>query len=523
MINPRVQQLSAMARKAVPAKDWLAVRSNARKILRIDKRSAEGHFLLGLALKGLGRSTEAVQSLRRALGFHGGRYDAAVEMAELLLRSHRYGEIAELLASQGDAMMNSPLYLDRAASLLLKIGLPERAWPLVRRANELQPGVDSLKARMAECATYVGEVDVARQLYRELLDRNPAHRRNHYELSRLARAENRDHVDEMMRVIASDQSTPEANIYAYYALGKELEDLGDWNAAFDYYKRAGDAISAGAEYDVREDVSLIETVIETFSPDWFEQTLGAPPDDRETPIFIVGLPRTGTTLTERILSSHSAVGSVGESFFVQIAVKETSGIKSDDAMSPAIIRAAAKGKMKLIARRYRDAIKYRLPAKPMFIEKLPENLLYVGLLTKAFPDAKIILQTRNPMDACFAMYKQSYFRYAYNLDDLGEYYVAYQRLHDHWCSVLADRVVHVNYENMIRNQESETRRLLQALGLAFEDACLDFEQNKTASNTASSVQIREKIHTRSLQKWTRFKSQLEPLQRRLERAGISTD
>jgi hypothetical protein len=189
-------------------------------------------------------------------------------------------------------------------------------------------------------------------------------------------------------------------------------------------------------------------------------------------------------------------------------------------MSAAIIEAAAKHDVSRIGQAYLDAISYRLGDTPMFIEKLPENVLYLGFIARTIPDARIILQVRNPLDACFAMYKQSYFRFAYSLDDLGRYYVAYHRLVRHWQELLGDRLIEVHYEAMVSDQENQTRRLLERMGLEFEDACLSFEKNVQASNTASTVQVREKVHTRSVRRWTRYEKQLQSLREYLENAGI---
>ncbi|MGD9264851.1 MAG: sulfotransferase, partial [Lysobacterales bacterium] len=186
-------------------------------------------------------------------------------------------------------------------------------------------------------------------------------------------------------------------------------------------------------------------------------------------------------------------------------------------------RAAAKKNMGLIANGYMDAVEYRLSDSPVFIDKFPENFLYLGFIAKAFPDAHIIHLRRNPMDSCFAMYKQSYFKFAYTLESLGRYYVAYDRLRSHWKEVLKDRVIEVEYESLVADQEGQTRSLLDRLGLDFEQACLDFEQNEAPTATASAVQVREKAHTRSVHKWKRFANELHALKEHLENAGIRVD
>ncbi len=515
-----LQQASQMARRAAQAKDWPQVRALARDILQRNRDSAEGYFLLGLAEQAGNRREQAIKAFSRSMTLDADRYDAAIELAGQHMRASRHGEAVRLVGLYTDAMSNSPRYLDMAGTICTNAGQPEVAWPLFERANELQPGVESLMANLAACSVFVGKIEEAKATYRELLEKHPAHQRNHYELSRLGTATDSSHVDEMLAVLESTQLSPEKNVYLYYALGKELEDLQRWNEAFDYYKRAGDAAASVANYDVEVDVGLIEKVIEVCSAEWLSDLGAAPQQSAKTPIFIVGLPRTGTTLVERILSSHSMIESASESYFIQIALKQISRVETTDAMNAEIIAAAATKDISRVTKFYGDAIEYRFGEKPFFIEKFPENFLYLGFIAKAFPDARIIHVNRNPMDTCFAMYKQSFFRYAYLLDDLGPYYAAYCRLQTHWQTVLGERLIELRYEDLVNDLEGETRGLLEAVGLDFETACLSFEENRSASNTASTVQIREKIHTRSVNRWQRYEKQLESLKRYLETAGI---
>jgi Sulfotransferase family len=167
-----------------------------------------------------------------------------------------------------------------------------------------------------------------------------------------------------------------------------------------------------------------------------------------------------------------------------------------------------------------DAAQYKFGDEPVFIEKLPENYLYLGFMAKGMPEAHIVHLRRHPLDACLAMFKQSYFRYAYTLEDVGRYYLAYNRLMEHWRSLLGSRLIEVSYEALVSDQEGETRKLLKRLGLEFELACLNFEKNTAASSTASAVQVREKMHSRSVDRWRHFERQLQPLKAMLEAQGI---
>lgn len=513
------------ARTMSRSANWRVVEDCAKRILRLDKASAEGHFLAGLAAKGSGRFEPAEKSFRRAVQQDGRRYDAGVELADLYVRVQRNAEALRLFDEFIPLLTNSPLYLEMAAQAFARLDLHDRAWPLFVAACELQPGVERFLAGRAASAVFVGKIDEARQIYGELLAKRPDHQRFHYQLSQVARARDSRHVEQMKSVLATSQLPPPQNIFLYYALGKELEDLEQWSEAFEFFRKGGDAAKSSSNYDVATDLDLVDTVRETCTAGWLEknQASSGTSEIDKTPIFIVGLPRTGTTLTERIIGSHSSVHSIRETFFMQMALRQESGVNTGDSMNADIIRAASTRPAMNIARRYFDAIQYKLGDEPFFIEKLPENYLYLGFIASSMADARIVHLCRHPMDACFAMFKQSYFRYAYTLDDVGRYYVAYDKLMSHWRDVLGDRLVEVSYEDLVSKPEQEIRSLLERIGLGFEDACLNFDRNETVSSSASAVQVREKVHTRSVNRWKHFEEQLKPLYDYLKSQGINVD
>jgi tetratricopeptide (TPR) repeat protein len=527
-LNDAIARISAAGRAAVQSKDWATVRACADEILKRAPDSPEGFFLSGLCEKAASRPLKAAEAFERALQLDSGRYDAAIELANQYSIARRNAEVAALLARYEPMLANSPRYLDMAGTVYTEIGMAERAYPLYRKANELQPGIDLFQANLAACGVYLGKIDEAIAIYKGLLERFPAHQRNHYHLSRLQHASDTTHVEQMQRVLHQLNLPRHQNVFLYYAIGKELEDLERWDEAFSYYRMAGDAVASVADYDVTTDVALIDQVIEVCSADWLADGAQGLPTAvaGPTPIFVIGLPRTGTTLVERILASHSQVESLGETMFMQMIIRRESGIRSVEKMTPAMIAAAAGQDVTRIASGYLDSVRYRLTGRPMFIDKLPFNFLFLGFIAKAYPDAKIVHLCRNPMDTCFAMYKQVFtwaYKFSYRLEDLGHYYIAYQRLLRHWRQTLGERLVEVEYESLVADPLGQTRRLLDRLGLEFEEACLDFDRNETASTTASSVQVREKIHSRSVRKWTRFRAQLQPLQQYLEQAGIEVE
>lgn len=473
-----------------------------------------------MAERKFGRAEAAAQHYERALQLDDTRYDIAIEFAQHCLSLNRYPQARALLSQYVARADRSPVYLDMAGQVYSAMGLYELAWPLYERALEIQPDVEIVQMHKAACAVYLGKIDEARTIYRRILDNTPGHQRAHFELAQLGRARDRSHIDEMEAALGARSSDPSSNIFLYYALGKEHEDLEDWGKAFDYFERAGNAVKQVSKYDVAEDVELIDAIIDTCSKAWLAEGPATSATD-QTPIFVVGLPRTGTTLTDRILSAHSSVQSAGESQLMQMVLRGGTRAGNQIGITIEQIREAAKRDPADIAASYMSSIAHRLDEAPYFIEKLPENVLYLGFVAKAWPQAGIVHLRRHPMDACFALFKQSYFRFAYSLDDLAEYYLAYDRLSRHWREVLGSRMIEVAYEDIVSDQEAQTRRLLAHLGLEFEAACLDFDTNRAPVATASSVQVREKIHGRSVGKWEHFAAELAPLYDKLKAGGVA--
>jgi len=505
--------------------DWATVHLCANGILSRSQHEPDGLFLLGLVEKASEHPKKAIAAFEAVLRLDDKRYDAAVELAGQYSMGRRNVEVDELLCRYEASLANSPKYLDMAGTIYTEIGMPERAWPFYKKACELQPEISLFQANLASCAVYVGEIEIARKTYIALLQQNPTHQRNHYQLARLERAKDSQHIEQMERVLRDTKLPPDRNIFMHYGLGKEYEDLQQWDKAFDHFQQAGDAVHKIANYDIAADIAIIDKVIGTCNGNWINDNAGSGKDDK-TPLFIVGLPRTGTTLIERIIASHSQVQSVGETEFIQMVMRRESKVQAVEKMTPAMIESISGKNIALVRDGYLDSIRYRLKEQPVFIDKLPFNVLYLGFIAKAWPDQPIVLMSRNPMDTCFSMYKQVFtwaYKYSYNLDTLAQYYIAYERLRAHWRELLGEQLVEIQYEELVSDQEVQTRRFLDRLGLEFEDACLNFEKNKAPSATASSVQVRKKVHTGSVNRWKRYKEQLEPLRVQLEAAGIATD
>jgi len=521
-----ISRISALAKRAARAQNWAAVGDCAREILKHDKRSPEGWFLTGLLENAAGQYQKAVAAFSQSIQFDAKRYDAAVELAKLCLVFLRHREAVALLKRYESMLDKNPYYLDMAADIYTRLGLHAKAWPLYRKANEQQPDIDRLQANLAACAVHVGQIRPARSLYHSLLARHPSHHEYHYELSRLARAQDSSHVDRMKEVLDGSSLPPEKNIFLYHAIAKELEDLEQWQKSFRYYKLAADtaaSFSSSASYDCGSAIDLIDKIIDVCNSDWLEAGIQKTESEyaHNTPIFMVGLPGTETNPIGLIVASHSKVESAGGTPFLQTVIQKLGGAGSLENTTPAVIEAAAKKDSGLVAKAYLGAVGYKLRGRPMFIDECPGNFMYLGFIAKAFPGARIVHLRRNPMDACLAMYKQPFSRQAHTLEDLGPYYLAYDRLRQHWRETLGDRVIEVEFESLVAESEAQTRTLLDRLGLEFEPSCLDFHRQGNSIAAPDEAQAPEKTAFRSVNYWKNWTSELQPLLDYLEKSGIS--
>jgi hypothetical protein len=324
-------------------------------------------------------------------------------------------------------------------------------------------------------------------------------------------------------LIAEPSDDPDRALHLGHALAKTYEDLGDLPAAHAWLLCAKAAKRAAVVYDPHADQAMFAAAARTFPAGTrVEGNLS------EAPIFVVGLPRTGTTLVDRILSSHPDVASLGELTNFALHIKRRAKTPSNMVLDVETLERASSLDLAAIGSDYLDSVRALAGDAPRFVDKMPLNFIYAGLIHRALPNARIVCLRRHPMDACLSNFRQlfatgfSHYNYAFDLEDVGRYYVGFERLVAHWRDELpADRFIEVAYEDLVADQEGETRRLLAACGLSWNDACLSFHENRAPVATASSVQVRRPLYASSVGRWRRYGDALAPLRKVLVEGGIS--
>lgn len=386
-----------------------------------------------------------------------------------------------------------------------------------RRAVRLAPDEPHALYNLAAALIATGDLEEAEQLFARVLRLDPGDYDawwNRSSLRRWTAAEN--HVEGLRAALQSTAHGPGRTALGY-ALAKELEDLGRHAESFEALREAAATRRRGLAYRVEMDIEAMALIQETFTA---RRLAGVSVSAEPGPIFLMGLPRSGTTLVDRILSSHSRVESLGE--ISDFALCLTRLISGPD--KGALIRAAAEMDFARLGQAYGEAIRSYGRTTLFLIDKTPANYLYVGLIALALPGARIVHVERDPMDNGYALFK-TLFRtgcpYSYDLTDLGRYVAAQRRLMAHWRSVLPNRMVEVRYEDLVRRPADEARRLLAGVGLDWEPACLAFHENRAPTATASAAQVRRPIYRTSVELWRRYEDELAPLARTLAAEGCA--
>ena len=324
----------------------------------------------------------------------------------------------------------------------------------------------------------------------------------------------------------SERLTEEARVHFEFALGKALEDEARYAPSFEHYERANALRALRVNYDAQEMSEFVRRSKALLSAEFFASRAGygaAAPD----PIFIVGLPRAGSTLIEQILASHSAVEGTMELPDLLMIAGALAGQREPSAQPryPTVLGELSADSCRALGQQYLDqtGIQRKTP-KPFFIDKMPNNFLHIGLIRMVLPNAKIIDARRHPMACCFSGFKQQFaegHRYTYRLSDIGGYYRDYVELMAHFDRVLPGKILRVLYEDMIDDTEAQVRRLLAYCGLAFEPKCLRFYENDRPVRTPSAQQVRKPIYRDGVEHWRHYETWLRPLKDSLGEALLA--
>jgi tetratricopeptide (TPR) repeat protein len=457
---------------------------------------------------------------------------ARLRQAEAQIYGGRIDLARRLLADTEDRAetRRDPALLQQVAQLYLHCASHADALRCHEQAVAWAPQQAGALYNLASSCVAAGDIDRAESLFDQVIRIDPSDLGAQQNRSMLRTWHaGRHHLQELQSLLAGLPDNHAGRVPLCYALAKELEDLGDDALSFQYLQQGARLRRQRLAYRVETDVQAMARIAEVFDAPRLAQrgAVGTEPAaEPERAWFVLGLPRSGTTLVERILGSHSQLASLGEidsfAFALMQLASDPAGASGKLAM---IDRSAGLDHARLGAL-YRGAIaSFGVPA-PGLINKTPQNYLYLGLIHLALPGARIVHLRRHPLDSCYAMYKTLFrmgYPFSYSLEDLGHYYLAYHRLMAHWRACVPGSFIDIDYEALVDDQVGVTRRLLSYGALPWEDACLDFHHNPTPAATASATQVRQPIYRSSMRRWQAHAEQLAPLADFLTAHGVNCE
>ena len=486
-----------------------------REVIRMNPRNVDAMRMLGRIASALKRKTDAERLLRRAVAIAPDFVGAWLDLGRVLKDTDSHEEAMACYRRVIELQPDNPKGHFMLASVLAPAGQTYEAIEAYRRALALEPDHPGALLGLGHVLKTVGRLDEAIDAYRECIRCRPDNGGSYWSLANLKTYRLGDEdIEAMQSNLGSEELGDTSRVNFLFALAKAFEDRADFERAWDYYATGNASQRVHEYYDPVQTEFINDAIMDVFDAKLLAEKTGGGDPDR-APIFVVGLPRSGSTLIEQILASHSTVEGTSELPYLGRVAMSLNRNRADGINYPQSVRELGSENFAALGKDYlRRAGRHRVEGTGRFIDKMPNNFPTIGFLHLILPNAKIIDARRHPLDSCLSCYRQLFARgqsFTYDLTDIGEYFLQYQRLMDHWHAVLPGRVLTVQYEELVGDFENQTRRLLEYCELPFEDACLRFYETDRPVRTPSSEQVRQPIYTSSIGFWRNYEGHLGEL------------
>lgn len=474
----------------------------------------------------------ALARIDEALGLTPGDSQLLFGRAQCLLSLGQAAQACEAAALAQSHAASDPLLLDAIGTLFSRANDQQRALAAFEQAVRLAPDNAHMLFNRATVFRFFGRLTEAETDYDRVIALKPTDYEAYSNRSQLrTQSPDANHITELESLLSRGISDWQGEVQIRFALAKELEDVGRHAESFRQLRQGAAKRREHMRYDIATDAATFGWIMEAFPSVAAARTAG-PLRRAEAasaaPVFIVGLPRSGTTLVDRILGSHSQMNSAGELQHFALAIVDA--VRRAGGAAPLsrreLIARSAGLDFAALGRDYLERAGDTAPGGGRFIDKMPLNYLYCGLIRRALPNAKIVHVFRQPMAACYAMYKtlfQDGYPFSYDLAEIGRYYIGYRRLMEHWRTTQPGAIHALAYEALVADPLKETRRLLEFCGLEWQEACAEYHKNPLPTTTASAAQVRRPLYATSVAQWRHYAAELTELQGLLNAAGIATE
>ena len=546
-MTDNIQQLHKQAQQALNQGQYQQAHQYIMGILSQDKHFADGYFLLAMIASVHHNTTKAIELIKQAIVLAPKQVEYVAQLAKqyALVNDHvqalHYANLAANLKS------TSALTLDTIGVAYSQIGLHQQAVPFFQQAVAANKNNGIFFFNLGASLKFTGEFTHARQAYERTIELMPKYCKAHAALTSLGDITgSNNHIERLTRLYQQLTQTDDL-LYIGHALAREHEALGDYDKAYSYLNKSKKSKLSQLDYHFEDDEQMFASLTALFSAqqttkqqvnDLSEQTQIAKPlnsgvifdvnagFNSSEALFVVGMPRTGTTLVERILSKHSDVTSAGELQHFGLLLKELSKTSTNKVIDKETVLAAANIDFTKLGESYINSTRAITGKSAKFVDKMPLNVLYTGFIINALPQAKIICLDRGPLDTIVSNYRQlfavnfSYYNYAYDLQTTAQFYHQFKELTKLWLTLYPNNFYVVNYEKLVNNPKDEAEKIIGFCGLDWQEQCLDTHKNISPVATASAVQVRRPINNKSVGNWQKYKEYLTEVRHYLTQQGL---
>ena len=507
-----IKVLHQQAQKALNQGLYQQAHQHLISILQQDKYFADAYFLLAMIASIHHNLAKAIELIKQANALAPNNPEYLSQLAKHYALDNNHVEAVKFAELAAKLTASSSLTLDTLGVTYSQMGLHDKAVMFFKKSVAINDKNPNYFFNLGASLKFIGDFDGARKAYEKTISLAPNYYKAHSALTGLGGISKECNHIPLLEVLFKQSKYADDRLHLGHALAREYESLEDFDRAFHYLEMAKKFKLEQLNYSIDEDKSLFESLASHFKDSKHSMFQGF---NTEEAIFVVGMPRSGTTLVERIISQHSDVTSAGELQHFGLLVKKMAKTSSNRVIDAETVTATKDINFKELGKAYIESTRAITGKTAKFVDKMPLNVLYVGFILQALPKAKIICLDRNPLDTIVSNFRQlfsvnqSYYNYAYDLQTTTEFYLLFKQLAELWLALFPDNFYLINYEKLVNDPLNEAKQLIEFCDLSWQEDCVNIHQNSAPVATASALQVRSPINNRSVGNWKKYDAYLD--------------
>lgn len=511
-MSSKIKTLHVKAQQALNQGLYQQAHQHLMLILQQDKYFADAYFLLAMIVSAHHNLTKAIELIKQANALAPNNPEYLSQLAKHYALENNHVQAVSFAESAVKLPIKSSLTFDTLGVAYSQMGLHEKAVIFFEKAVSINDKNPNYFFNLGASLKFTGDFDGAKKAYEKTISMAPDYYKAHAALTGLGGISTEsNHIPQLKQLFAQTINADD-KLYIGHALAREYESLKDFDKAFYFLDTVKKLKLKQLKYSIEEDKALFKSL-----EDYFKNAERSLPQGFETdePIFVVGMPRTGTTLVERIISQHSEVTGAGELQHFGLLFKKMAKTSSNRVIDADTVAASKNINFELLGKSYIESTRAITGKTAKFVDKMPLNVLYVGFILQALPKAKIVCLDRNPLDTIVSNFRQlfainqSFYSYSYDLENTTEFYLLFKKLATLWLAIFPDNFYFINYEKLVNDPLNEALKLIEFCGLPWQEQCVNIEQNSSPVATASALQVRSPISNSSVGNWKKYDAFLD--------------